>query len=50
VSALEEAEALCTELQGLYERTRIRAEQIALSRCYWQARRIADRLREEVAA
>jgi hypothetical protein len=50
VSALEEAEALVAELQALYDNTRVRADQIALSRAYWSAHRIAEQLRATVAA
>lgn len=47
MSVLEEAEALVEDLRQAYEDTRIRAEQIRLSRCYWSARRIADGLRTQ---
>ena len=49
-SAIAEAEALCTNLEALYNDCRVREQQIALSRAYWQARRIADALREMAAA
>lgn len=48
--ALAEAEALCANLEALYNDCRVREQQIALSRAYWQARRIADALRDLAVA
>ena len=45
MSALDEAEALMGDLQALHENTRVRADQIALARCYWTAHRIVAELR-----
>ena len=50
MTPMEEAEALCAELCALYDTTRVRETQIALSVAYWRARRVADALREGVAA
>ena len=50
MSPLEDAEALVSELAALYAETRVRAQQIALSRAYWQAVRVRDALRLAVAA
>jgi len=50
VTPLEEAEALVTALADLYGETRVRAQQIALARAYWQAVRVRDALRLAVAA
>lgn len=50
MSALDDADALVAELAALFHDCRIRSQQIALSRAYWQAVRVRDALRLTVAA
>lgn len=50
MTPLQEAEALVAALGEMYANCRVRAQQIELTRAYWQAVRVRDALAMATAA